>query len=112
MLQSKFKFGCNKFLKDADVKNFKNELRAMDEKIIGLGQDLKRLTNENAKMESETKSFESKIPITELKSTEKKLQDEVEELKERLAKIKNSKVEVISKDEKAKVGKSPKGLVF
>ena len=59
----------------------------MDEKIVGFGQDLKILTNENAKMESETKSFESKIPITELETTEKKLQDEVEQLKKHLAKI-------------------------
>ncbi len=56
-------------------------------------------------MEGELKGYVSLVPIGVLEAERKKLFDEVESLKEALSEFRSAKVEVVSKEEKARIQK-------
>ncbi len=56
-------------------------------------------------MEGELKGYVNLVPIGVLEAERKKLFDEVESLKEALSEFRSAKVEVVSKEEKARIQK-------
>jgi hypothetical protein len=65
--------------------------------------DLTRLLNENARMETQLKSFENKIPISELKKRIDDLEASISDSRGRIRDIKSSDVPVVTKEEWNKV---------
>lgn len=75
----------------------------MDEVIVTTKGDLTRLKAENARMQSELSGYDNKISIPELQSKVNEIRSEVDQLNSRLSTVKSSSVEMITKEEKAKV---------
>ncbi len=78
-------------------------MRELDEQIVVSNAELTRLQNENARMETQLKSYENKIPISELKKRIGDLEAAISESKGRIKDIKSSDVPIVSKEEWNKV---------
>ena len=76
----------------------------MEEKKFMAKAELSRLTFDSNNMKTELDGFGSQeVPIAEIEEEREKLFSQVEEMKEVLSKFKSTKVEFVSKEEKAKV---------
>ncbi len=81
----------------------KSQLRDLDEQIVVSNAELTRLQNENARIESQLKSYENKVPISELKKRINELEASIADSKGRIKAIKSSDVPVVTKEEWNKV---------
>ena len=80
-------------------------MRDLEEKKFMAKAELSRLTFDSNTMEGELKGYVNLVPIGVLEAERKKLFDEVESLKEALSEFRSAKVEVVSKEEKARIQK-------
>jgi len=92
-------------LQTTDCTNIKSDLRALDETLFTLKNEVNLVKNENGRLDAEVKGSELKVPLPELEKSAKKLETDVEELKAILAELKSTKIEVVSKEEKLKISK-------
>jgi 26S proteasome regulatory subunit (ATPase 3-interacting protein) len=92
-------------LQSVDITNLKQEFRDLDEKIHIGKADLSRIKNENARIETQLKNFEGKVPLEDLQSQMADLNEQVNELTSRVNTCKSANTTLITKEEKAKTQK-------